>query len=301
MVTEASRERLKLAKSVSLIGLIKELGYTLEETSGYYRMTSPFRSEGNPSFDIDKRKVDKWRDRGNGLHGDVLDFVKELFHLNTHDAINYLLEKKKISIPVYESVKRDTESIVILHSGDIISPYLIDYLSERRISLQTAKKWLVEIDIQFPYGKRPDRVTKVLGFKSDSGGYEMRNKFMKICSSPKNVTTIIGNNHKITNVYEGFFSFLSHYQQMNSITPVYDCVILNSLSFLPQMISFWGQDKALNGYLDNDTAGDKATKLLESSITGFIDQRESYKDFNDLNDQLCLKPIPKKVSKKFTF
>jgi hypothetical protein len=296
MVSESSKERLRLAKSISLIGLIKELGYTLEETSGYYRMTSPFRSEGNPSFDINKRKVDKWRDRGTNQKGDVVDFVKELFHYNTHDAINYLLEKRQIAIPVYESVKRDLDSILITHVGDIISPALIDYLAERRISLKVAHKWLVELKIQFPYGKYPERITTILGFKSDSGGYEMRNRFLKVCNSPKNVTTIKGDSdYKGIAVYEGSFSFLSHATIVGDAPMGGDAVVLNSLSFLPQMLSFWDKSIPIFGFLDNDDAGDKATQSIIDAGFNLTDMRYGYKDFNDLNDMLCGKPLKKKI------
>jgi hypothetical protein len=297
MVTEASRQRLRLAKEVSLIGLIKELGYVLEDTGSYYRMTSPFRSESNPSFDIDKRRPHKFVDRG-GIRGDVLDFVQELFHLNKHDAIDYLLEKNKSKdIPRFEPIEREKDSVEILHTGAIETHYLWDYIKERKISPEIASRYLVELHIRFPYGQYPDRVSKVLGFRNDSGGYEMRNKLLKIGNSPKDVTTIKGNNHKITNLYEGFFSFLSHQQTMMGNSPVYDCVILNSLSFVPQMISFWGKDKEIDGYLDNDTAGDEKTKMLESAIEGYIDQRHTYTGYNDLNDKLCGKPL--KPNKSF--
>jgi hypothetical protein len=298
MVTEASRERLRLAKEVSLIGLIKDLGYTLEDSGTYLRMKSPFRAENNPSFNIDKRRPNKFVDYG-GIKGDPIDFVQELFHLSKGDAINYLLEKRKIAIPVYEPIVRDHKSIEITHVGDIISPSLIDYLTERQITLKTAQKWLVELEIKFPYGKYPDRTTKVLGFKSDSGGYEMRSKFMKVCNSPKNVTTIKGEQSDSLLLFEGFFSFLSYAQRRDTELMPYDTVVLNSLSFLPTMLSFWDKELFIYSYLDNDTAGDKATQMIKESGLRFVDMRYTYQGYNDLNDMLTGKKNPVKVSKLF--
>lgn len=296
MVTQASRERLNLAKEVSLIGLIKELGGKLEETGGYYRMISPFRSENIPSFFINKRNIDKWKDMGTGHHGDTIDFVQELFNLSKHDAINYLLKRTDIPIPEYKSEQRDHESIEICHIGAIISPLLIQYLTERQIGLKTAEKYLVELEIKFPYGKYPDRISRVLGFKNDAGGYEMRSKFLKIGNSPKTVTTIKGFSHECINLYEGFFSFLSDCELRGSIDQPCDAVILNTLAFLPQMLSFWGKDVFIYSHLDHDNAGNKATQLLRESEISFHDMRCVYNGFNDLNDYICDKPIPVKKS-----
>lgn len=300
--TEA-KERLNRAKEVSLIGLIRELGYTMEDTGSYYRMLSPFRSEGNSSFDINKKRPTHWRDRGNGKHGDVLDFVGDLFNFSRKESIDYLLKRSNIPLPEYAPVIRDRESIEIVRELPIISPCLIDYLAERKISLKTAQKWLVELEIKFPYGKTPDRITKVLGFKSDSGGYEMRSKFLKICNSPKNVTTIKGSSQDCINLYEGFFSFLSDYELNGDAILGSECVVLNSLSFLPQMISFWGRSRYIYSHLDNDNAGDIATKLLISSNMRFSDMRIIYEGYNDLNDFLCDKPQKKKgyLSEIITF
>lgn len=291
---DKGHERLNLAKSVSLIGLIKELGYSMEETSGYYRMLSPFRSESQPSFDIDRRKVHKWRDRGTGKGGDIIDFVQELYSLNKADAITYLLEKSNLSLPVFEPVIRDKENIEILSVSEVHTPYLVDYIAQRKIMPTVAQKWLVELEIRFPFGKYPERTSRLLGFKNNSGGYEMRNKFMKIGNSPKDVTTIKGSSHECINLYEGFFSFLSDCTLRGTPDQPCDAVILNTLSFLPQMLSFWGKDVFIYSHLDNDTAGDKATKLLQDSGIPCHDMRSVYKGYNDLNDLICDKPLKNK-------
>lgn len=56
-----------------------------------------------------------------------------------------------------------------------------------------------ELDVKEYYG---------IGFKNDSGGYEIRNPYIKTSSAPKDIKTIT-NNAKEAVVFEGFFDFLS--------------------------------------------------------------------------------------------
>jgi hypothetical protein len=290
---EISKERFARASKLSLVEFLRKEGYSLSDTGSYFSCLSPFRNEGVPSLFISK-KTGKWRDYGNGKKGDIIDLVQEYKHLGKKDAVDFLLGGERLELPIYEPVKRDRKSIEIVSKSGINSPYLVDYLTERRITLTLAQKYLVELEIKFPYGKYPERISKVLGFKNDASGYEMRNKLLKLCNSPKTVTTIIGATHECINVYEGFFSFLSDCELRGSPDQPCDAVILNSLSFLPQMLSFWGKKYFLYCHLDNDKAGDKAMKMIEQSGCPFHDMRTVYEGYNDLNDLICGKPIPKK-------
>ena len=52
------------------------------------------------------------------------------------------------------------------------------------------------------------KYTMAIGFKNDSGGYELRNPYFKGSSSPKDITTF-NNGAKEATVFEGFIDFLS--------------------------------------------------------------------------------------------
>jgi hypothetical protein len=294
MTFDQAHSRLARAKEVSLIGLIKELGYKLEETGGYYRMISPFRSEGNASFDIDKRKPTKWRDRGSNLHGDVVDFVGELFHLSRKESIDYLLAKTNtIALPEYAPVKRDKKSIEIVSLQPLSSPILRKYLISREISVEVALRHLQEAVIRFPYSTiNPNHEHRVLAFRNDSGGYEFRSYKFKLGNSPKNVTTIKGCGDNIL-LFEGFPDYLTYLTINNYRKEVDTAIILNSVSFLEIMIPFlkghrilyWGQ---------NDLAGDKAKKRLEEEGIVVKDYRLNFSDHKDLNAFWVAKCKPKK-------
>jgi len=293
---ESAKERMRLAKEISLIPWLEKNGYKIENSGSYYRLFSPFRSENVPSMDINVRNPDKWVDRGTGEKGDIVDMVRLLFNKTTKEAIDYLLQENNISLPKFEPEIREKKNIEIYHTGAIESKWLWDYLHERNIIDSVANRYLVELEIGFPYGKYPERRSRVLGFKNDSGGYEMRSKTLKISNSPKNVTTIKGDSdYRGITVYEGFFSFLSHGTMVGDAKLGGDVVVLNSLSFLPQMLSFWDKDRSILGYLDNDRAGDKASQSIADAGFYFFDMRTLYGGHNDLNDMICGKKKTKSI------
>ena len=283
---DKAKERLQEAKEVSLLGLIKELGYKVEDTGSNFKMISPFRSENEGSFFIDKRRPNKWKDYGNGKSGDVIDFVQDLFNFTKKEAIDYLLQRQNIPLPDFQPIKKHQKAIEIVSIQPLSHPQLIDYITQRKLSLKTAEKWLVELEVNFPNGKHPDKTTRVLGWKNDSGGYEMRNKTLKISNSPKNITTIKFDNYKRLCVYEGFFSYLSHGELLGWPKQSGTVIVLNSLSFLPTITAFFSSEWEVCSFLDNDKSGDRATEVLRGGYGVFSDGREAYYEYNDWNDLL---------------
>jgi hypothetical protein len=298
---EISKERFAKASKISLIEFLKKEGIKIEETPSYFRCLSPLHNESVPSFDINK-KTGRWVDRGTGKRGDIIEFIQIYKNISNKEAVDFLLGGERLELPTYEPVKRDRKSIEIVSVEALSTPHLWNYIAKRKISKKIANYYLKEVSFSFPFGKYPDKVYKAVGFESDSGGWELRSEFFKICTANKNVTTIRGLYANRINLFEGFFSFLSALEIDNQ--EIMDirgsCVILNSLSFLPQMLSFWGEDTYLSVLLDNDTAGDKAVKLIDSSGIPYSDNRDYYFDYNDLNDLLMDKPLPKKKHGKLS-
>jgi len=283
MTYSESKERLTLAKSVSLIGLIKELGYPLSENGSYYSMLSPFRSEGQGSFKIDKRRPHKWRDFGNGKRGDVIDFVQELFPMNRREAMDYLLKRSNIPLPEYTPIKRDRKSIEILSITDTFSTEIRKYLISREISIEVAQKWLKQAVIKFPYSTiNPDQEHTVLAWCNDSGGYEFRGGKIKLSNAPKNITTIQKNTTEI-NLFEGWPDYLTFLTILKKEEHSSTCIILNSVSFLEIMIPFL-KDHSVFYWGQSDVAGDKAYARLKEEGIYVHDRRNYFYGYKDLND-----------------
>jgi DNA primase len=294
-MTKTERDdRLAKAKRVSIYSYLKGIGIEpLQSTGSSYIYNSPLRSEAIPSFNVSKVK-NAWTDFGTNEKGDLPDLVMKLNRVGLHEAITLILGKPQQPDTIFEPRKSDKKNVEILSEGKLYSKYLWDYIDDRKIQREIANRYLVELSIRFPNGKFPDRTTQVIGFKNDSGGYEMRSKTIKISNSPKNVTTFKGSYDSYVYLFEGFFSYLSFLQREDGIQPSGTVVVLNSLSFLPQMIDYWAGRVLVYSFLDNDKAGDKATALLKVS-TPLQDMRNKYKGYNDWNDFICQKPIKQPI------
>ena len=185
--------------------------------------------------------------------------------------------KQTISIPQKEN--EEEGRIKILYDKSISSLALIRYLHKRNISLSLAEKYCSEIIFK-TYGK----TNFALGFKNDSGGYELRNEFFKGSNSPKDITTFKNKGKKIA-VFEGFFDFLSFISLLskNEIRET-DFCILNSLSFFDKSRAFLEGHEAIHLYLDNDAAGISKASYAKSLNEKYIDESHLYKNYKDLND-----------------
>jgi hypothetical protein len=126
-----------------------------------------------------------------------------------------------------------------------------------------------------------------LGFKNNSGGYELRNKYFKGGSSPKDIT-LIENGAKNLAVFEGFFNFLSYLTlQGKQEVNLTNFLILNSASFFEKSLPRMSEYNRVHLYLDNDRTGQNCSqKALGIDREKFIDERKFYQKHKDLNDWL---------------
>ena len=125
-----------------------------------------------------------------------------------------------------------------------------------------------------------------IGFKNDSGGYEIRNAYSKICLGKKDISSI-KNDSKSLRIFEGFFDFLSFKNIENYLEKKpSDYIILNSVSLLNKINSAIGNYENIELYFDNDEAGNRAVKMIKNKSVNAEDCRVLYSNFKDLNDWL---------------
>jgi hypothetical protein len=289
---ELSKQRLQKAKGKSLVDLLKKEGIELTDTGSYYRCLSPLRTEGNGSFDINKRSG-KWHDRGNGKKGDILDYVMLQKGLSLMCAVDFLLGDNSLDIPVYVPEKREKDSIEVSSIEPLSDPRLISFAKSRMFNMDVATKWLHQAQVSFPYGKNPNRSYSCLAWKNDSGGYEFRGTFLKVSNAPKNITTIKGvSTDNVVMLFEGnpdFLSYLTFYGFMN---PQYDTIVLNSLSFLGAILPML-QGKMILWYGQNDKASERAYRRLKREGIVVTDKRWLYKEYKDFNEFLVGSSVSK--------
>jgi 5S rRNA maturation endonuclease (ribonuclease M5) len=135
------------------------------------------------------------------------------------------------------------------------------------------------------------RQYELIGFKNNSGGYELRgtNDF-KSTVTPKDFSFIQNDDKPYTNavaVVEGMFDFLSLLEKQDSILPeISNYLILNSLSFFEKAIPLIEEHKKVYLLLDNDKAGKSFTSFALKRSLKYTDLSDQYKDSKDLNEWL---------------
>lgn len=276
-------------KHIDIREYLKSIGINPQRSNSRYGMYySPFREDHDASLKVDYNQ-NLWIDYGTGEGGSIIDLVFRLENCSIGEAIKKL-EDKSFSFHGDGSAPSQRESAITIEKVQPIENLaLIAYLKERSINIDIAKRHCHEV--HYSVAGKP---YFAIGFKNDSGGYELRNKYFKGCIS-KDITHV--QNGKITcQLFEGFMDYLSFLTIKNQQQSTADVIVLNSLTNLPRV------EKALAGYesvalfLDNDEAGKRAVQNLRSVCKGVIDQSAHYISYKDLNDYLCSRSAPKQAA-----
>ena len=282
----------KTAKNIRIIDFLNALGYQPQRTfrdNHFY--LSPLRTEKTASMKVDN-KLNLWYDHGSAQGGTIIDLVIAMQKARTvSDALTFLKDlnlktdsifnDKREKIGNQMTTRQSSINIEIIRS--LQNSKLLHYLQERKINVDTARKYLQEIHYSVD-----DRKYKAVGWLSNSNGYHLRSEFFKGCTS-QDISVIKGadsnRQSKICMVYEGMFDFLSHLTLKNKKEFKVDCVILNSLSNLNKAVEWIRQNKLTPSLLlDNDTAGQQATSKLLEEFPEAEDFSMTYSDHKDLND-----------------
>ena len=270
------------AKRVDIIGFLALNGFKPDYNQGInYWYRSPLRDEKNPSFKVNSFK-NLWFDFGIGEGGDLLKLICLLFRVDNSNALK-ILSRNQYSNHQTDLNTEDSK-VIITNVKELSNIQLINYLDSRRIKSHFAKKYCKEVSF-----KLKDRNFYAIGFQNDSKGYELRCKYFKGSSTPKDVK-LIKNNADILLVFEGFIDFLSWFDCKLFFSGDHDYLILNTLSFLNKSKTLIKEYNEVLLFLDNDEAGKKATaELIGTSLSKCIDMSTGYSEFKDLNDSLFRK------------
>lgn len=169
----------------------------------------------------------------------------------------------------------------------LTNPVLLGYLKERGILPEIAKKTCKEVHFQ-----NKGKWYFAVGLANRSGGYEIRNKYLKGSISPKEVTHISSGSDRCI-VLEGFMDYLSyltlkatHPGNGQSAKSSPDYIVLNSVSNVGKAIPLLKEYKSALCLLDNDPAGRQAFREMAEAGCPVRDKSDCYREYNDLNDYL---------------
>lgn len=306
------------ARDVCIARLLDSRGIKPARQSGddlYY--ISPIRhGDKTPSFHVNTIK-NRWFDFGIGEGRDVIGLIMELdgvafplaikLLINFGGAKNYLYEDKKKSASEKRKKIDEPSATKILKTIVIKHPALIEYLSERKIPLELAKRYLQEVHY---YLLKKDRNYFTLGFPSGEGFVTRNKKMLSFVGKDKKISFISKKNienddsKKQVIVFEGFFDFLSALVLAKKLYFSDDVIILHSIAMKDHAIKKIMKTSYEKVFLclDNDTEGKKTTTYFQEEIVKqqkqsnqsqsiIIDSSFRYESYNDLNEYLCDNPI----------
>ena len=268
-------------KKISIIGYLESIGILpVNKVGNQFLYFSPINKENTPSFYVEPTK-NVFFDWSNGLNGDIIDLVREIENLSFKQALNRILELKEtpsFSFSGNKSFSTPKNQITILNMLEIQNSSLIQYINSRCIDLDLARQYLKEV-----HYLTNDKKYFALGFKNDSGGFELRNG-IGYKGKTRNAITTLENNSKNLSLFEGFFDFLSALQFYNLNKPHNNTIILNTTNNLPSMKETAKNYNQIFAYLDNDKAGlNTINKLLtyNNNIQNkSLEMYPNHKDFN---------------------
>ncbi len=283
-------------KNISIREYFEQIGINPTKQNGRYGMYhSPFREDKDASLKVDYNQ-NLWIDYGTGEGGSIIDLVSRLEKCSINEAINRLNDCSfsfHRNNTVVSPIRTVSElSIKIRKILPLTHPALLDYLKERSINIDITKQYCSEV-----YYSIADKSYFAVGFRNDVGGWELRNRYFKGSTTPKNITTINNGNNSVM-VFEGFMDFLSYLSLKQNASPTIDSAILNSLTNLPKAIPFLQTHQTIHVFLDNDEAGKRAVQSLSPVCKEVIDQSVFYRNYKDLNDYWRDKSKPKKEVKE---
>ena len=273
----------KQAEEIPVEKVLERMGFLPQKISGYdLFFLSPFRLEKTPSFHLNTKK-NKWFDHGEGFGGNTLDFVIKKSGCTVSEALVFLKDfsvffsfhQQENCLDIPEEKKYSITSV-----SNIKSYALLEYLSHRRIRKSEVINKLSQVNYNIN-GKS----FYAIGFKNDKGGWEIRNKYVKICLNQKDITLIKNNSNKLL-VFEGFFDYLSHVQFFDELKNDSDYLILNSISLLKKSESIFLNYADIDLYLDNDIKGKETTLDLLTKYKNVNDKSDLYAGHKDLNEFL---------------
>lgn len=290
--------KLEELKQIHLVAFLASLNHRpVKVTESEYLYKSPYREENNPSFFVNIKK-NVWMDFGTGEGGGIVQLASKIFQ---EENIFNLLQKIEQKVPIAETFYNDFSAEQKLKSNapeiakiqEIVHPALRDYFRKRGISLGIAQQFCEEV-----HYKIGDHNFYSIGFKNNSGGWELRNPLVKNGIAPKDITLMRNNASQLT-VFEGFFDFLSLKQLELSpklnlgsetleklLREKSDYLILNSTAFLKKLLPIISHYNKGNLFLDNDATGISAASAIESVLKKSVNFSVLYSDQKDLNEWL---------------
>ncbi|CAM3220495.1 toprim domain-containing protein [Empedobacter stercoris] len=255
--------------------------YPISSKQNIFWFLSPFRNEKTASFKVDN-STNRFYDFGEGFGGTLIDLISKLENISIKEIIQKF-NKNSFSFQKqndfqFEKIETKNE-YEILKLQEISSFPLVQYLEERKLPLEIVNRYCKEI-----LYKLNEKTYYAIAFPNNENGYEIRNKYVKMCLVKKDIS-LIKNNQNHLKIFESWSDFISYHFLFPNNEFLYDFLILNSIALLRRNLDLINKYESIQTYFDHDDAGKSATIFLEMELkTKVNDDSNFYKKYKDLNE-----------------
>lgn len=294
------------AKLIDLLFFLENEGYRPSKVRGnIYWFHSPIHMDKTPSFKVDCSR-NEWYDFGLSFGGDIIDLVKEIYHVsNTSEALAILDPKTKPLLNcMYHSKeapprRQDSDQMRNIEFRALNHQALLSYMMKRKIDYRLSRVYCCEVHYELR-----NKHFFGIAFQNRSGGYEIRNPYFKGCIGHKDITIVRQKKDTVQEhvlLFEGFMDFLSYQVFLDDgntqICLPFPCdyIIMNSINCLNKTLQELSSYQFVHSFLDNDDGG-RRTYLSIREVFGekAIDETHRFSPHNDLNDYLIKQEITTK-------
>ena len=260
----------------------------------------PWREDVHPSLSVTEDGRG-WHDFATGEHGSVIDLALKVWNTSSVSEVCSRFGEKTLSFSQpFLQMKSRTKEKGSLQSAfaqfnifPLQSEKLLAYLGCRNVNIKIAQMLCSEA--HYSFRQEGSALLSAIAFPNDVGGYELRGapypgneKGFKGTKAPKGISTISKVKNAPVVVFEGFTDMLSFATLCGGIRQNY--LVLNSVALVDRAIeNLQSYEGEIFLSLDNDTAGDEATKKILEAFPQATDLRSRFAPCKDVNEYLSKK------------
>lgn len=286
----------QIKDNISIVDFLSKLGFEPKRVRGseHYYISMIRDSDTDPSLAVNDSKG-LWNDLGQAKGGNIIDLAFEIFETkdlsiaidkisklyNNEISFSFSQQKAKSVEPV---IKHKIHSLKDLGNNAAIS----NYIASRGVwNAAQQVPFLKEVYYDYLNDLGDKKRYFGVGWENDSGGFDVRSKYGKICINVKDLLFKRSDSAKL-NVFEGMFNYLSALELNKGILKE-NLIVLNSLSMVERSFNVIRNNKHIKDvdlFFDNGKGGRKMTELFLSEFTNSVDRSYLYKGHDDYNDFL---------------
>ena len=275
----AERDQTRLADFLLFLG---HQPVRIQGVHYWYQGMLPGSDPKKSHFHVNIR-TNRWYDFDLCAGSTLADFARRYFPKMSHyEALLVRYHDQSVSHSAIAALGKDDPTIEIQRTTHIQSSALIQYLWERRIRIDVAQHYCIEV--QFTRG---EKAYTAIGFPAGDTGYELRTPKQRY--SPENsAPTYFPGGNGGTAVFLDFFDLLTFCSLLPhaSWKPLH-LVVLHHAEFLPTVLGKLDPRRPIHLFLPNTSTGSQLTRQTLERYPLCIDRRKLYKGYANLNDWVC--------------